>query len=113
MNIPIIHAILAGLTFIGGLFVTAYVLLSGKSPRLQAWAKGAFVMFGCACALWGVLQCIMISQSLGLSDRAYWHVADTKTSIGGFAAGILVTLMLSGEFKKLGKSQELLVPTGS
>jgi hypothetical protein len=113
MNIPSIDAILAGLAFIGGLLVTAYVLMSGKAPRLQPWAKGAFVIFGCTCALWGVLKCVMISQIAVLSERAYWHVADTKTLIGGFAIGILVTLILSGEFKKLGKSPEPFVPTGS
>jgi hypothetical protein len=52
-------------------------------------------MFGCAAAVWGVvLKSVLMAKVLVLSEGAYWRIADTKTLIGGFAIGILATLML-------------------
>jgi hypothetical protein len=94
MNILNVDAILAGLTIIGGLSVAILVLTSRKVECLQTWRKVAFAMFGCAVAVWGVLKCVLTSKILVLSEGAYSRIADTKTLIGGFAIGIMVTLML-------------------
>jgi hypothetical protein len=95
-----LHAVWFCCVIILGLSLVAYIL-SPKGRSLESWGRMAFASAAVGVIIWGILQGMLMFGRL--SNDAYALVRDYKSMVGGFVIGILVALVLAGEFRKLGR----------
>jgi hypothetical protein len=86
--------------FICGALMFAFAL-SPKARVLQRWARNGFAILAITVVTWSTLITISTFCSESLSKLAAWRVDRARLWVGGFAVGLFLALVISGEFGKL------------
>jgi len=88
---------LAGGAFCVVLALIAFRAAFDRASGRAAWAQKCLLILAVVAALAGIMQGLAVSGRGGLYVRP-WRAAHMATSLRGISLGLLVALVLSGQF---------------
>ena len=74
-----------------------------RARRLRSWMRWSCLLLSVVLVAWGTLSYLLEFERTSFSDTEYWAANHIKYWLGGIVVGIFVTLLISGEFVRLGK----------
>lgn len=96
------HHLKAAMCVVAALWSIVMVawLFTRRGRNLPHWFIWAWVLLSASILAWGILGFSLDFQKASLSAATYRVIGWAKTMVSGLAAGIFITLVMSGELFK-------------
>lgn len=87
---------------IGGIIGGLLLVLAPRTSKSKypGWVNKAFIIAGSAAIVWGMLVLYRFYRYSVLDQRIFAVIDHYKTFLGGFWLGLIVILLLAGQFKR-------------